>query len=94
MVISWCNEVEYIFLRHEPWKKLHLRSWLVIFSFLFAGMVGWFVGLLVRVSGDLVTAHSFRIIFHVAVMYILNTLIHLRITVNLLLLILHITEII
>jgi len=94
MVISLCNEVEYIFLRHEPWKKLHLRRWLVIFSFFFAGLVGWLVGWLARVSGDLVTSHSFRIIFHIAVMYILNTLIPLRITVNLLLLILHIMRII
>jgi len=70
MVIGWCNEVEYISVRHEPWKKLHLRSWLVIFSFFFAGLVGW----LVRVSGHLVTAHSFRITFHIVVMYILNTL--------------------
>jgi len=89
MVISWCNEVEYIFLRHDPWKKLHLRSWLVIFSF-FTGLVGS----LVRVSGDLVTAHSSRIIFHIVVMYILNTLTPLRNTVNLLLLILRITQII
>jgi len=47
MVISWCNEVEYIFVRHEPWKKLHLRSWLVLFSFFFAGLVGLLIGWLV-----------------------------------------------